>query len=313
MTYRVPLPPGSRRPSLDLIEPNSASVLRFIRRNGLGEYEPPTAAAVMAACEAAGDELVLYDVGSNIGLYSHLVASILDPRRVIAFEPTPATANTSRRIARRNRLAVDVVEAAVGEVAGTAQLFLSPVSDASNSLVEGFRNTTESTEVEVVTVDGYVQRSGLVPSVLKIDVETFEREVLRGARATIERHRPVIIIEVLKRKGRDHGVELTEEMSGLGYHYYALPADPTWEHREVIHGLGTTDRDWLLLPEPISPGFIESWHRWRTRLGAITLEQNPRVPIALSVQAAYRRGGIGEVSASARRYGRSLISRVRST
>ncbi|MEL6894001.1 MAG: FkbM family methyltransferase, partial [Actinomycetota bacterium] len=287
---------------LDLIDPNSTEVLAFIRRHGLAAYEPPTAAAVMALCELAGTGFVAFDVGSNVGLYSHLAAAVFDPSKVVAFEPAPFTAKVSRRIAAKNELAVDVVEAAVGDEEGTATLHFSPHADSTNSLVEGFRASVDSTVVRLVTVDAHVERTGVVPDVVKIDVETYEQQVLRGARRTLETHRPAVIIEVLKRKGHDHGVELTEEMAGLGYQYYALPAAPTWEASPAIHGLGTTDRDWLLLPDPITPAFTDAWTRWSARLAEITVDRNPRVPILATVKGALGRGGPLEVGRAARRY-----------
>ncbi len=55
---------------------------------------------------------------------------------------------------------------------------------------------------------------------MKIDVETFEPAVLAGAAETIGRARPYIVIEVLNRRGHDHGIEITEAMTSFGYSYY---------------------------------------------------------------------------------------------
>ncbi|MEM1335640.1 MAG: FkbM family methyltransferase [Actinomycetota bacterium] len=310
MTYRIPLPSGARRPHLDLIEPNSTEVQRLIRRDGLAAYEPPTAAALLALCDLAGPGFVMYDVGSNMGLYSHLVASVFAPARVVAFEPAPATAAVSRAIGKRNGLAVDVIEAAVSDSPGSAELFFSPISDASNSLSSTFRHAVGSTLVDVVTIDRQVASTGLDPDVMKIDVETFEPEVLRGARGTLERCRPPIVIEALPRRDRYLGAEIAAEIHGLEYHCYPLTSSPTWEPVPKIHGLGTADRDWLLLPEPITPAMIERWQQWGHALGEITVDRNPRVPLMLSTRAAFGRGGASEVVASGRRYAESVLARL---
>lgn len=306
MSYRVPLPAGGRSKQLDLVSPNATSVHRAIRRGGLGAYETSTAAAFLAVCEWKDPGFVLYDVGANMGLYSAMAASMFSPRAVHAFEPTPETADVFGRIVRRNRLeTVQVHRVAAADTAGFAELYLSPVSDSSNSLVHGFRETDRSMVVETVRLDDVVERTGDRMDIVKIDVETFERSVLDGARTAIERDRPVVIIEVLRRKGRDHGVEISEFFAGLGYSCFELSGEPDWQPRDRLVGSGTTDRDWLLLPDGLPDELPAAWQRWRDRLGACTADRNPRVPVMTSVRAARQRGGWREVLATANRYRRS--------
>lgn len=305
MAYRIPLPDGGRSTTLDIIEPNTTAVQRFIRREGLGAYEPPTAAAMLALCEMRDPGFVVYDVGANMGLYGQLAASMFSPRMVHSFEPAPASADVAAGIGRRNQLATTVHQVAVSDQVGTAALHLSPVSDASNSLVEGFRVTDDRIEVDTVTIDDVVERTGDHPDIIKIDVETHERAVLDGARATIERDRPALIVEVLRRKGHDHGVEISDFFERLGYRCFELGAEPDWQPHARVTGSGTTDRDWLLLPDDLPAQFPERWAMWRERLSLCTADRNPRVPVMASVGAAFRRGGWREVTATAERYWQS--------
>lgn len=302
MSYRIPLPDGGRATTLDILEPNSTAVQRFIRRSGLGEYERSTAAAVLALCESRDPGFVFFDVGANMGLYGGMAAALFSPRMVHLFEPAPAAADVGRRIMSKNRLAAEVFEAAVSDSTGRAALHLSPVSDASNSLVEGFRKATGQLDVETIRLDDHVERTGLVPDIVKIDVETHENAVLAGAGDVIAAHRPAMVVEVLRRRGRDHGEELTDLMAPHGYHYYQLDASPDFVVRPAMSGSGTVDRDWLLLPEPITDELIESWRRWEQRLSECTVDRNPRPPVGRTIRAAYERGGFGEVIAATRRY-----------
>jgi FkbM family methyltransferase len=305
MAYRIPLPEGGRSTSLDILEPNTTAVQRFIRREGLGAYEPPTAAALLTLCAMRDPGFVVYDVGANMGLYGQLAASMFSPKIVHSFEPAPASAKVAERIGRRNRLAMTVHQVALSDQIGTAALHISPVSDASNSLVEGFRDTDVHLDVVTTTIDAMVERTGDHPDIIKIDVETHERAVLDGARATIERDRPALIVEVLRRKGRDHGVEISEFFAGLGYRCFELGSEPDWHPRAGVTGSGTTDRDWLLLPDELPVDFPETWSTWRDRLAACTVDRNPRVPVMASIRAALRRGGWREVAATADRYRKS--------
>jgi len=305
VSYRIPLPEGGRQARLDIVEPNSTATQRFIRRCGLGAYEPPTAAAVLALCERAQPGFVVFDVGANMGLYGFVAASMFAPGHVDLFEPTPHAAAAARRIAARNRLPATVHEVAVSDAPGSAELFLSPGSDASNSLVEGFRETEQSIVVPTVTLDDVVARTGRIPDIVKLDVETHERAVLEGARGVIESARPSFVIEVLKRRGRDHGREISEFFAGLDYSCYELSATPSWQRSETVHGSGTTDRDWLLVPSPLDERFPQRWTVWHDRWIACTAERNPRVPLLPTTRAAFERGGVREIYATAQRYRRS--------
>ena len=55
---------------------------------------------------------------------------------------------------------------------------------------------SEYTVVKLVTLDSEVNELGLVPSVIKIDVEGWEWEVLKGARKTLEQHRPCLFLSL---------------------------------------------------------------------------------------------------------------------
>ena len=123
----------------------------------------------------------------------------------------------------------------------------------------------------------------------------------------IERARPFIVIEVLNRRGHDHGEEITAAMEPFGYLYYELRPTPDWTAQPTISGrTKSTHNDWLLAPVPLDPGFGEHWDLWRSRLDECGPERNSRVPVLLSMQAALRRGGPREVVAAAQRYVKSL-------
>lgn len=301
MTYRIPLP--GRSGSIDIIDPNATAVQRALRRDGLAGYEPSTIATLLTLFDEHSEGLSFFDVGANMGLYALLCAAIFDPDEVHAFEPTPTTVDVLRKIVRTNRFNVEVVAEALGDVNSTANLHLSTASDSSNSLVEGFKQSTETVSVPVRRLDDYVAASGVAPTIMKIDVETHEPAVLAGASETIARHRPYIVIEVLYRRRRDHGVEITEVMAPHGYTYYRLDEAPSWTAESIVTGTrGRTDSDWLLAPEPLNADFEDRWMGWKGRLAECGPERNSRVPIIRSIEAATRRGGPKEAVAAARRF-----------
>ena len=301
MSYTVPLP--GRADRLDIVDPNSTAVQRALRRDGLAGYEAVTMATLLTLFEQQAPGFSFYDVGANMGLYSLLCAALFDVQTVHAFEPTPSTAATTRRIVRANNANVAVFECALGDENQMAELHLSDASDSSNSLVRGFQASHSSVSVPVRRLDLHVAETKVFPSVVKVDVETHEAAVLKGAHRTIADGRPHLVVEVLNRGGRDHGVEITQVMQSHGYTYYRLDEAPSWQPEVVVSGtLSGPHRDWLLAPEPLPDSFLQMHRRWAEHLAACGPERNSRVPMARTAVAAFRRGGVAEVALAAQRY-----------
>lgn len=131
------------------------------------------------------------DVGANIGIYSYFLRR--KARRVQAYEPHPVLAARLQRVLS----GVTVRPVAVSDAAG--RVFLQVPVDGQgqrrhelSSIAQQFDGRCERFEVDRVTIDG--ERLDDV-GFLKVDVEQHEREVLRGALATIRRCRPVIMTE----------------------------------------------------------------------------------------------------------------------
>ncbi|MGH3388603.1 MAG: FkbM family methyltransferase, partial [Actinomadura sp.] len=147
----LPLPPdGADRtgPVAITVPPRAEhSLLRRLVREGIGGYEPETAACFLAALRLAPNGAVL-DVGANVGLYS-ILASGRSGRPVYGFEPTPDLADLMRQISRANDLGFRTEQIALGSENGTAALYLSDQTDMSNSLAEGFRHSPEQLDVKV--------------------------------------------------------------------------------------------------------------------------------------------------------------------
>ncbi len=163
-----------------------------------------------------------------------------------------------------NSLAIDVEELALGNEDGVAELYLSATSDASNSLVEGFKQNTGAVEVTTRRLDTYLAAKPFGPTVIKIDAETFEPQVLQGARETLRRHRPTVVVEVLHRDGRDHGPDVMGAVDGLGYGYYDIRDGSAWTPSDRITGdAGGGERDWLLCPAELPPAFARCVASWR--------------------------------------------------
>jgi FkbM family methyltransferase len=274
----------------------STAVQRYLRRTGLAGYEPATMATLLAAFDRQPPGFQFVDVGANMGLYSAICAVMFVPGRVVAFEPTPDVAAIARRVFAANGIAADVgrvEQCALGDRPGTVPLYLSARSDSSNSLVSGFTQHVGAIDVSVTTLDDYAASTGVAPDVVKVDTETFESVVIDGGRRTLERHRPWLVVEVLHRRGHDHGVELTAAMDGLDYTYYRLSQTTDWRPRPAIAGEpGSRETDWLLTPEPLDAHFAGEVRRWADLVAGCTVDRNPPIPLLTVARHVLRRDGV---------------------
>jgi FkbM family methyltransferase len=146
---------------------------------------------------------VVWDVGANVGLFSFAAASAAGPAgRVLALEPDTWLVQLLRKSAPLqppSSAPVQVVAAAVASALSIRTLCLANRSRAANYLAEfGTIQTGGSCEeqsVVAVSLD-WLLESCPAPSVLKIDVEGAELEVLSGSRKLLEAARPTVLCEV---------------------------------------------------------------------------------------------------------------------
>ena len=156
------------------------------------------------------------DIGANQGLFAYALADIAD--RVIAFEPNPDYARVARWMLRGR---AEIHELALSDETGWAPFYV-PLSDAGMVLhlagnlkhTHAQFRTIKTYEVEVHKLDGF---GFMDVRFIKADVEGSEREVLDGARVTIARDRPTILLELLSGTHADPGAYAAAICESFGY------------------------------------------------------------------------------------------------
>ena len=145
-----------------------------------GEYEPVQSQWVRDILKPGG---TFVDVGANVGHYTTLAASLVGNRgHVVAFEPSPYAYTKLKAILQENGISqVSAFQCAAGDEDGTRNLYL-PSEDYlhSPSLVQSDKSYTP-VEVEICRLDSHPSLAHLAAvDIVKIDVEGFEPNVLRG-------------------------------------------------------------------------------------------------------------------------------------
>ena len=199
----------------------------FVRACAEGIYEQQTATLLMALVQPS---TTFMDIGANIGLLS-IPVLVQSAAHTVSVEASPDTfrylKQTWARSPHRDRWRV--IGSAVGRVAGEAKFWASsPANGAFDGLSDtGRGGPKQAITVTVQTLD-QIWNSLDSPrvSVVKIDVEGGERDVIAGGQEMIAHERPALVIEWSRRNLPAYGVhprELLTICHDIGYRTFAYP------------------------------------------------------------------------------------------
>jgi FkbM family methyltransferase len=167
---------------------------------------------------------VFYDIGANYGFFSLLASELVPSRSIHIFEPQSAlfsylAANFNASVVRN----IEALSNHVGEInfysgfAGGA----SGISTTKQSVVNARSDSFKETIIPCTTLDTYVS-THTPPTLIKLDVEGAEFEVLEGAVAVLEEYSPVIAMEVWFGRGNEHSAKAVDFLLSLGYRQYRI-------------------------------------------------------------------------------------------
>jgi len=160
-----------------------------------GSFEPNEFAYLE---ETLRPGMVFIDGGANEGLYTIYAASRIGPSgKVLAIEPSTREVNRLRANIELNRLDnVTIERVALGDQPRRSTLAVAgPGHEALNTL-SPIGDPFRTEEVTVETLDALVSRHRLERvDVIKLDIEGSEVRALLGARETLKRFEPILLIE----------------------------------------------------------------------------------------------------------------------
>lgn len=180
-----------------------------MRARRLGAAEPE----VLRLAQLASRFRTAVDVGANRGEYTYQMARLF--QTVWSFEPNEVISQPIRSARLPN---VRLVDAALSSEEGEGVLRLPIVNGQAlpgwASLDPRIGESFQQTPVRIATLDSFALSD---VDFIKIDVEGFELNVLRGGARTIETCRPACLVEVDK----SNIESLTEFFRERGYSAHA--------------------------------------------------------------------------------------------
>jgi FkbM family methyltransferase len=164
------------------------------------QYEPHIMSSIYSFMREDG---VFLDIGANIGIHALYTAASFKNSKTICFEPHPTIYRELRRNIQLNPRLDNIwaTDVALGDRCGKSKFYMQLDScynrglsslQCNYDLVEGVREV----EVEVTTLDNYLDEASKENvSIIKMDTQGSEYEVICGAIETIEKSKPIIIFE----------------------------------------------------------------------------------------------------------------------
>jgi FkbM family methyltransferase len=181
-----------------------------------------------AFIDAAANATAFFDIGADHAIFAATFCAMGEGRRAVAYEPSPRRFASAAAMTTLNGLEAQLTlrQAAVGSMLGRSggTLFADGTVVPGSSDPDG-----EAAEMAMTTVDHEVDTLGIVPDLLKIDVEGYEYEVLQGAKRLLCERKPVLCLELhldlLERRGISPAT-LVAELQSYGYAFRSTVGRP---------------------------------------------------------------------------------------
>ncbi len=166
---------------------------------------------------------LIFDVGANLGKKSAIFSKL--SKKVIAFEPSENIFTYLQKRFKNSH--VELFNCALGSTVSSSEFYEINGNEAYNSLSKKHIETTvtkrEISNIELVTrrkvnveiIENFIKKFG-VPVYIKIDVEGYEYEVIKGLKTPV----PLISFEANLPEFCDESINIIEYLSTISFDKY---------------------------------------------------------------------------------------------
>lgn len=165
-------------------------------------------------------ELVIFDIGANIGVYSLNLANKFPKAKIHAFEPVSMAYKILLKNVELNHF--DNLSCHAIAISDKEQtLLMSNDEFTGNHIVQ--QKNKHASKVKAITLDSFTAKNNInTINIIKCDIEGAELLMLKGGLQSIQKFKPLIILEVFEQWTKRYNYEPEEIFTllmKLGYSY----------------------------------------------------------------------------------------------
>jgi FkbM family methyltransferase len=196
--------------SLMMLDLTDKGIHKDLFLNGIREPQ-----ATKYLREILEPDWTVVDIGANIGYYALQEANLVE--EVIAIEPSPANCEVLETNVDLNGYEnIEVHQLAIGDKECDMPFELNRACNWNSIAANGKGDIS----VKVVRLDRFMNGSKV--DFVRMDVEGYEMNVLRGMKQILAESKPRIFIEVHRDKLKDFGSSQTELLEYLDFYGYRI-------------------------------------------------------------------------------------------
>ncbi|UOD35544.1 FkbM family methyltransferase [Deferribacteraceae bacterium V6Fe1] len=156
------------------------------------------------------DDWIILDCGANIGYYTILFAKLANKGYVYAFEPTDTIVKLKNNLEYHKITNVKIIHKALADTTCVKR----------DKIYKIWGKEAEFKSFEFITIDDFIEGENVNKiDLIKIDVDSYDFEVLKGAEKTLKKFNPFVIVELnhalsLRNTSIYHAIEW---MKNIGY------------------------------------------------------------------------------------------------
>lgn len=186
--------------------------------------------SVVRAAETGG---CLFDIGAHSGLISAVFCAARTENTVVSFEPSPVLVERLSAIHDLNRFGQRMLIERIGiaDENKTLQMLLDPAGGFVQ--VQRFDHTMWASpqiiDVPMETIEAAASRLQVVPQFIKMDIESYEFEAIKGSLEFLKQHKPIIFLELHLNYLEQRNLsikQVIEMLQSCGYNFYNSAGSP---------------------------------------------------------------------------------------
>ncbi len=195
------------------------------------------------------EDSVIFDIGANIGTHSVPMALKAKYGKIFSFEPAKQTYQFLLKNISKIKNIYPVL-LAISDRSGTATFHNASDNAYSGINITGKKPIVDTENVITISIDDFIDLQKISKlDFVKIDVEGHEQQVINGATKTLQKLRPVILIEICEDlKNGVNPQKLIKQIIDFKYKAYTISG---WN---IVSYTNTNSKDYnyLFIPSELN-------------------------------------------------------------